>query len=599
MVWWALRLTAHGSCPMDRITERYLAEFSEEYNLSELEEAKRFEHLACFSVIKQHYNIHFDTEDVVTGDGDYNQNGNDGKGSDTGIDGIAILVNGSLVTDVESLAQYSSESTSLDVQFIFVQAERSQNFNAAKIGTFGTGVNDFFSEKPHLRRNTRIAAAAEIQAAIWNMSSKFDRRNPSCKLYYVTSGKWQDDNNLQARIEIVKEDLRSTSLFSSVDFTPIDATRLQALYRQTRNAVTKTFNFPNKIPVGDVAGVDEAYIGFLPSVEFVKLITRESGEMLPGLFDSNVRDWYGYNEVNKEIQNTLKSETNDMFVLMNNGITLIAKKLVSTGTRLSITDFQIVNGCQTSHVLFDNISLLTEKVMVPVRIISTNDEGVIKSIVRATNRQTEVREEQFFALQEFPKLLEQYFQSFSEPSQRLYYERRTCQYDRLPIEKVRVITEANVVRAFASMFLDEAHRTTRNYKSIRDKVSKEIFVKSHRIEPYYVAALMFYRLETLFRLRKLEAKFKPARFHIIMAARMLACVGPVPKMQANAMHSYCQNLQEKLWDQAEGEKLLLTAAEVVSAAAEGNFQRDNIRTEPFTKKVKATVADFGGQGLAS
>ena len=89
-----------------------------------LEESKRFEHLACFAVVKRHHNIHFDTEDVVTGDGDFNQNGNDGKGSDTGIDGIAIIVNGSLVTDVEALSFYGGESASLDVQFIFTQAER-------------------------------------------------------------------------------------------------------------------------------------------------------------------------------------------------------------------------------------------------------------------------------------------------------------------------------------------------------------------------------------------------------------------------------------------------------------------------------------------
>jgi hypothetical protein len=103
-----------------------------------------------------------------------------------------------------------------------------------------------------------------------------------------------------------------------------------------------------------------------------------------------------------------------MFVLMNNGITLIARKLVPSGTRLSITDFQIVNGCQTSHVLFDNRGLLNDKVMVPVRIIGTDDENVINSIVRATNRQTEVKEDQFFALQEFPKQFD--LPRFSQPA---------------------------------------------------------------------------------------------------------------------------------------------------------------------------------------
>jgi hypothetical protein len=232
-----------------------------------------------------------------------------------------------------------------------------------------------------------------------------------------------------------------------------------------------------------------------------------------------------------------------------------------------------------------NRSLLTDKVMVPVRIISSDDEVVIQSIVRATNRQTEVKEEQFFALQEFPKLLEQHFQSFEDPLRRLYYERRTCQYDRMQIEKSRVITDANVVRSFASIFLDEAHRTTRSYKSIRDKVSKEIFVKGHRLEPYYLAASMFYRLDTLFRLKKLEAKYKPARFHIMMAARMLASNEVIPKMHANAMGPYSDTLINIFSDQVEAEKLLAEAVEVVSNAAQDDYKRDNIRTEPFTKTV--------------
>ena len=49
------------------------------------------------------------------------------------------------------------------------------------------------------------------------------------------------------------------------------------------------------------------------------------------------------------------------------------------------------------------------------------------------------------------------------------------------------------------MFLDEPHRTTRNFKSIKAKLGTEIFAKDQRMEPYYVSALAQYKLETLFR----------------------------------------------------------------------------------------------------
>jgi len=60
----------------------------------------------------------------------------------------------------------------LDVTFVFVQAERSSNFDSAKIGTFGFGVLDFFRETPSLKRNEKIAEAAAIMAAIYRRSQQ-------------------------------------------------------------------------------------------------------------------------------------------------------------------------------------------------------------------------------------------------------------------------------------------------------------------------------------------------------------------------------------------------------------------------------------------
>lgn len=67
-----------------------------------------------------------------------------------------------------------------------------------------------------------------------------------------------------------------------------------------------------------------------------------------------MRDWQDYNPVNSEMKQTLASDTlRARFALMNNGVTIIAKTLRTTGNRFYIEDYQIVNGCQTSHVLFD------------------------------------------------------------------------------------------------------------------------------------------------------------------------------------------------------------------------------------------------------
>lgn len=83
------------------------------------------------------------------------------------------------------------------------------------------------------------------------------------------------------------------------------------------------------------------------------------------------------------------------------GVTIIARTLRATGNRFHVEDYQIVNGCQTSHVLFDQRGNLDRTVMVPVRLIATQDEEVIAAIVKATNRQTQVKEEQLLALNDY------------------------------------------------------------------------------------------------------------------------------------------------------------------------------------------------------
>lgn len=562
---------------MDRISESLLKEFCASYDLTGLPEDQQFEHFASYITIKRNYSGTFNTGDVTTG-----------SGGDIGIDGIAITVNGSLVIDVESLQEAVDVAGYLDVGFIFVQAERSPSFDGAKIGTFEFGVLDFFNEAPKLPRNAEVKAMAEIMNAIYQKSPMFKRGNPTCKLYYVTTGKWTGDQNLEGRRRAAIDAIRSTGIFRDVDFIPIDADGIQKLYQQTKNSIAKDLNFPNRTVIPEVPGVSEAYLGFLPVPEFLNLLRDENGEMIGGLFYNNVRDWQDYNKVNTEIRETLESADKPRFVLMNNGITIIARRLQPTGNKLHVEDYQIVNGCQTSHVLFDNQEKIDQTVAVPVRLIGTQDEGVINAIIRATNRQTEVTQEQFFALEEFPKMLEVFFQTFPDPH-KLYYERRDGQYDRMQIERTRIVTATNMIQAVGSMFLEEPHGATRNYKQLANRVSKELFVKGNKMEPFYLAAFALYRLEYLFRSGKLPAKLKPARFHILLAARLLANPDIPQFMNSRDMEKYCKKILDILWEPTESTNLIVKAANLVSDIAAGDFSRDAIRTEVFTRKVLAAL----------
>src|ERR1043166_107145 len=128
---------------MDKVTESLLAEFSREHGIENLPETKRFEHFAAFVMVRGEHSESFDTHDVVVGDDDTTYGG-----GDTGIDAIAIIANGVLVTDLDELDELIERAGYLDITFIFVQSETSAHFEGEKIGTFGAGVVDFFRDTP-------------------------------------------------------------------------------------------------------------------------------------------------------------------------------------------------------------------------------------------------------------------------------------------------------------------------------------------------------------------------------------------------------------------------------------------------------------------
>lgn len=557
---------------MDRITDGMLEEFANSFDLGSLAGSELFEQFVCYAVVKRHYSETFDPGDLTTGKA-------------VGIDGIAVLINGTLISDIDAFHDLVEKSGTLEVQFIFIQAKSSDRFDSAQLSNFAHAVLDFFRSEPTLPRTPKVTESATLMEEIYKRSSKFrGGNNPSCRLYYVTTGKLVPDAVLESRRQQAMADISDLNLFGTVDCALVGADALHKLYRQARNAISRDFVFEKKSVLPVVPGVDQSYLGLIPATELIKILTGDEGEMAEGLFYANVRDWEGYNKINDSIRQTLKSPERSRFVLMNNGITITARSLQAVGDRFHIEDFQVVNGCQTCHVLFDHRAMLDESVLIPLRLIATQDEELINSITKATNRQTHVKDEQFFALTEFPKQLERFFETYPEPH-RLYYERRPHQYDRRQIEKTRIVTQASMVRAFAAMFLEEPHGATKGRKSLTERLGTEICGKDHRSEPYYVALFTQYKLDYLFRNKKLDAKYKPARYHILLATRLLGNSESMPPMNSRQMEKYCTVITDALWDAARAERLLFSAVEAVNAVALNNFHRDNIRTASFTKKL--------------
>ncbi|KJK05897.1 hypothetical protein UB46_43165, partial [Burkholderiaceae bacterium 16] len=88
------------------------------------------------------------------------------------------------------------------------------------------------------------------------------------------------------------------------------------------------------------------------------------------------------------------------------------------------------------------------------------------------------------------------------------------------------------------LYKEMPHRTTKDYKRLVGRVGKTIFVPDDKLEPYYAAAYAAYRLEYLFRSGSIDAAYKPARFQILFALRLLKAGAKLPRRNSREMERF-------------------------------------------------------------
>ena len=156
-----------------------------------------------------------------------------------------------------------------------------------------------------------------------------------------------------------------------------------------------------------------------------------------------------------------------------------------TGDKFKLEDYQIVNGCQTSNIIFDLVygdsapiaaagQDLTQSIQVPFRLIGSKDDDFVSSIIVGTNRQNVVRDEQFWALRPFLKSFEEYCRNL-DPEKVIYFERRENQYRNQDIERTRIMQPSIAMKAMAACLLFQPQRAARDYRGILVEYEKSIF----------------------------------------------------------------------------------------------------------------------------
>lgn len=467
---------------MENITlKSMLQEFSAKSGLSATESLS-FERFVSYSMLANDYYDSFDAERVSTGDC-------------VGVDTIAISIS-DVIVYTEQEAQNCTNGQ-FDGRFNFIQTKTSNNLDLGDYLKFLQTVYLFFTgtleEQP-----SELKDAYLIKSHIYTKASRF-RELPKLTMSYVYTGSGKIENpTFKSQIDSITNSIKSIPYhFSAVENNLIGASELGDRYKETLNRTTKQLYFPRHVALPKLSSASAAYLGVASCRDYIEILKNHDGQINKGAFYDNVRDYLGStNPVNADIEQTIKSTSErNLFSVLNNGVTVVAKKVVPSGEVFEISGFQVVNGCQTSHVLFNNRDVVTDDMYITVKLIETDDVDLTSSVIKATNSQSLVMKEAFATIKPYHKQLEDFFKAMNSNGYRFYYERRPHQFDdHEEIINSEIVSAPLLIKSFVSVVIEEPHKVHFYYGQIlrdynTDK-STLLFEETHHPGLYFVSHML-------------------------------------------------------------------------------------------------------------
>lgn len=176
------------------------------------------------------------------------------------------------------------------------------------------------------------------------------------------------------------------------------------------------------------------------------------------LFYKNVRYGVGNSRVNKSIrENILNSDEHLNFFLYHNGITIVCEKLEENleQNKITVSNYAVINGCQSMLTFFENRDELTNNLFVPVKIIKTKmTSPLVKNITYFANNQNSISIRDLRSNDAVQKSLQREFDALFNGT--VMYQRKRGEdetgYD-------EVIERDFAAQLISSVYLQEPHNT--------------------------------------------------------------------------------------------------------------------------------------------
>jgi hypothetical protein len=364
--------------------------------------------------------------------------------------------------------------------------------------------DDFFDLSKHpesfgKRYNDRI----KMMMKIWReqyirIISHFPEVN--IDYYYITGDDAAPDDYAQDACERVK--VKAEQLTNATcNVCCVGAQQLWAQV-QRRPPKSKTLKW-SEPPMS----TEEGFVGLVRLKDFCHFLEDQPGVLAERIFESNVRGYQQDSTVNEGIAKSLEMAAGGPnFWLLNNGVTIIASQAAPAGhLHLSIEDPQIVNGLQTSRVIFSYFSKpkdAPDHRTVLVRVILTADQAIQDRIIRATNSQNKMPPASLRMTDQIHRNIEELFKKVD-----LFYDRRKGFYrdQGKPIRKI--ISVNAVTQAVISILLqrpDDARARPGDYFKDDDKYESVFANSKIPVAAYLNCVQIMQRVEEFLNQRGLD-----------------------------------------------------------------------------------------------
>lgn len=523
---------------MDTVIRQLMTEYCAEQGLGAWKDPDKFEVFTAHCVLSGYTFDEFRAADFRIG-----------GGGDGGIDGYAVVVNRRLFRDPEALETFIGDATDISPTIVVFQAKSSVSMDR-KI------ISDLRVRAEHVLRTDAVAPnAAEVEPLrqcvriLRKNMNRLSSQGVRMVVAYATTSPQANDEMLYEAGQAARY-LAGIGIAKTVEFECLGRDELYRLYQRTQwsSETMLTFVDQYSMPVDPEAGVTQARHGVVAARDLMEALSA-NGKLKPELFSENIREYQADATVNEDIRATLRDDVRRRrFAVLNNGITIVARSLgASTGRDLVMRDFQVVNGCQTCHVLAEETDRL-DGVTVKVQVLECDDDDIVSEIVTSTNRQTEIPRVYFSNRKSLVKRLEVYYRHQRANGRPLHFGRKPGK----GANDLRsgVVGMNPQLRAYVAMFgrlpPSSAHRDLDDHFDTIFKRAAE--------EEFYTAASALYRWEWLVDTGRVARKYRRLGYQAIAVVGVWHGVRPLGG-KAKEKAKRLTEVQNLIWSDGQWERL--------------------------------------------